>query len=805
MAKEEKSKGAKKWKGLSEHDVHERRKKYGFNEVKQEERSAFGRFLEKFVGPIPIMIEIALVLSAVMERWEDFTIIALLLCVNIGVDFAQEQKATRALAALKKTLTPRALVVRDGVVREISARELVPGDIIKLNIGDIVPADAEVLGGIDIAVDQSSMTGESLPVNKGKGDVLFASSVVVRGRMWARVTAIGAATSIGINMQLVSQAAIDERSHFQRAIVRIGVFLIVVALIMVIITFIVLFVRGTSFVETLRFALVLAIASVPVALPTVLSVTMAIGAHILAKSKAIVANFTAIEELAGTDVLCVDKTGTLTKNELSIAKPIVYGRYTERDLFIDAQLASEKENQSPIERAIAHYAAVHGYVSDARNYVIDKFIPFNPTSKVTRVRAHNREHTRNIIMCAPQILLERLQNAAVRTRVSDDIDTFARNGFRTLALGEYIDNDTLEPVGLVPLLDPPREDSARTVERVRAHHITLKMLTGDHAKIARYIAELIGIGTRVVRAKDIRIKDDGIDAKAVMRNDVFAEVAPRDKYDIVAALQSKGHIVAMTGDGVNDAPALKKADVGIAVSGASEAARTAADLILLDKGLSVIEHAIRLARTTFARMQAYATFRIAETIRVIFFISLATIFFGDVPLTAIMIILLALLNDIPVMAIAYDNAPPDSKPVRWHLPETLFIATILGVTGLISSFLLLWYTQHVLGWSLAMVQTAIFLKLDVSGHSTLYTTRTGRYHFWHKPFPSLAFFVPAFSSRIIGTIFALGGFFMAPLGWDVVVAIWLYSTVWFILNDTIKVWAYKVFHTFYGKSKVQSS
>ena len=785
--------------GLRAREVERLRARYGYNEVVQKERAALVRFVSKFTAPISVMIEVALILSAVMERWEDFTIIALLLGVNVGVDFIQEQKATKALAALKETLSPRAVVVRDGVVRTIPARELVPGDIIKLNIGDIVPADAEVLDGADIAVDQSGMTGESLPVDKQPGDVLYASSVVVRGRVWARVTAIGAATSIGTNMRLVSQATIEEESHFQRAIMRIGTFLIVVAAVMVVITFGVLFARGTTFMETLRFALVLAIASVPVALPAVLSVTMAIGAHALAKSKAIVARFTAIEELAGADTLCVDKTGTLTKNELSIAAPIVYGRYSERDLFVDALLASEKENQSPIERAIAQYAQLHHHARAAHSYTIDAFTPFNPKSKMTVVRARSAHDARRIVMCAPQVLLSHIQSAAARERVSADIDALAAQGFRTLAVGEGDPDGALEPVGLIPLLDPPRDDSAQTVSQVRRHHITLKMLTGDHAKIARYIASLVGIGTRVARAADIRIKGDGIDPHAVARHDVFAEVAPRDKYDIVSALQSRDHIVAMTGDGVNDAPALKKADVGIAVSGASASACGAADLILLDTGLSVIEHAVRLSRATFARMQSYATFRIAETIRIIFFISLATIFFGDVPLSAVMIILLALLNDIPVMAIAYDNAPPDRKPVRWHLPETLFIATLLGTTGLISSFLLLWYVHSVAGYSLAVIQTIIFLKLDVAGHSTLYTTRTGAYHFWHRPFPSPAFFLPAFSSRLIGTVLALGGFFMAPVSWQVVAAIWVYSTVWFVINDAVKVWGYKLFRHFYAR------
>ncbi|HIP50000.1 MAG TPA: HAD family hydrolase, partial [Candidatus Pacebacteria bacterium] len=282
------------------------------------------------------------------------------------------------------------------------------------------------------------------------------------------------------------------------------------------------------------------------------------------------------------------------------------------------------------------------------------------------------------------------------------------------------------------------------------------------------------------------------DASAITNADVFTEVVPSDKYHIVDILQKENHIVAMTGDGVNDAPALKKADVGIAVSGASPAARSASDIILLSDGLSVIKDAIDHARMTFLRMHSYATFRISETIRVVIFITLAILVFNYSPLSAVMIVLLSLLNDIPVMAIAYDNVPTQKRPVRWNMHSTLFIASILGVAGVISSFML-FYWLHISGYPVAIIQTIIFIKLDVAGHSTLYLTRTGRDHFWKRPFPSLKFFLPAFSSRIIGTLIAVFGIFMEPISWEMVGYIWIYATIWFFINDQIKVFGYKLF------------
>jgi len=842
-------------KGLSEEQVATKQKEFGYNEILSKKEPDWKRLVKKLWNPIPWMIEIAATLSAVLGRWDDFIIIIVLLFVNIFVDYKQESKALDALEILKEKLAKKALVLRDSKFKEIDARYLVPGDVIKLKIGDIVPADAELIKGKYLEIDQSALTGESLPINKMPGDTVYSNSIVKVGEMLAVVTSTGKQTYFGKSAALVKQAQAEEKSHFQKAVIRIGNFLILFTAILAVLIIAVSIFRGDNFFEVLEFILVLVVASIPVALPAVLSFTMAVGAVSIARRKAIVSDLPAIEELAGIDELCIDKTGTLTQNKMSISKPIVYASFTQKDLFAYAVLSSHEENKDPIERPIFEYWENHFPDHKRDIFTRQEFIPFDPVRKRTEVTVVGQGKKMIITKGAPQIIIALCGDRDIREQFLRDVRTMAEKGYRTLAVAVKHENqEKFECVGLIPLFDPPRKDSASVIREVKSKGIDIKMLTGDNHAIAVQIAGLLNIGTNILDTGELKsnsssdefvalseiiarelykklsinvskedseifgeqiseevkerlmekelpegfIKEHEADIIKFIENaNGFSQVMPADKYFIIDKLQKGGHIVAMTGDGVNDAPALKKADVGIAVSGATDAARAAADLILLSPGLSVINHAIRLARQTFERMKGYAIFRIAETMRIILFMALAIIVFDFYPITAIMIIVLALLNDIPVMMIAYDKAPIDDKPVRWNMKEVLTVATVLGLAGVTSSFLLFyWLESH--DYPLLFIQAMLFIKLDVAGHSTLYLTRTGRHHFWHKPLPSLKFFLPAFSSRIIGTLIAVYGIFMTPIGWKYAGYMWLYATIWWIFNDYIKVLTYK----FLDKDKV---
>jgi len=782
---------AETFNGLSTGEAQKMQEKFGFNSIESKSTSALLKFLKRFVNPITLMIELALVLSFIAGKTEDFYIILALLIVNVGIESWQEHKAQTALSALQKTLAPVATVLRDGAYAEIPAKELVVGDIVKISIGDIVPADVEVLEEELVQVDQATITGESLPVERSRGDTLYSSSVVQKGSFVARVVTIGSDTFIGKSATLVNKAETEEESHFQKAILGIGKFLAILAVILISIVFVVMLWQGDSLLEVINFSLVLAIASIPVALPAVLSVTMAIGASALSKHKAIVTNFKAVEELAGVDTLCVDKTGTLTKNEITINEPKAYGKFDMQTLFIFALLTSERVHKNTIELAIQSYAKTLSINEDLviDKYTIKEFIAFTPTTKTTAaILEVGGGATVEIVMGAPQIIAKQLTDTKERNDLLYDVDKLAEDGFRALAIIKK-EGGQAHLVGLMPMFDPPRDDSKTVMQKVKKYGLNIKMITGDNTAIARFVAKALSMGSRLVSTKELNTSKDTL--SLIHKTDIFTEVVPEDKYNIVAALQKEGHIVAMTGDGVNDAPALKKADIGIAVAGASPAARAAADVVLLNPGLSTIEVAIEHSRMIFARMQAYATFRIAETMRIIFFITFSILLFGFTPIPAIMIILLALLNDIPVMAMAYDNAPIAPKPTRWDLRETIIIASVLGALGLVSSFLLL-YFLYGSAVPLAIIYTIIFLKLDISGHSTLYTTRTGEHHFWNKPFPSWRFMVPAMGSRIIGSVFAYFGIFMAPISFTAVVAIWVYGTLWFFFNDWVKVRVWKL-------------
>jgi len=422
----------KKEKGLSSSEVIRLQEKYGLNEIEEKTQSELVRFLKKFIGPIPLMIEAALVLSLIAGKWEDFIIILILLGVNILVDFLQEQKANKALQALKGTLSPTATVLRDSVFSVIPAKELIPGDIVKLVIGDVSPADMLLIDDAYAHVDQSTITGESLPVEKKKGDTIYASSIIQKGAFLARVIATGHDSSIGKDAALVAQAEREEESHFQKAILGIGRFLIILSSVLIVIVFASLIIRGDSLIESVRFVLVLAVASIPVALPAVLSVTMAIGAASLAKRNAIVSNFKSIEELAGVDQLCVDKTGTLTKNEIVVSLPKVYGNFNISDLFVYGLLATDAEHKSTIEEAIHSYAQENNFMGQLTAYSVDTFVPFDPVRKMTKATVHTDTSAITIIMGAPQVIIQYIGKNSMSDSLSRDVEDFAANGFRTL-------------------------------------------------------------------------------------------------------------------------------------------------------------------------------------------------------------------------------------------------------------------------------------------------------------------------------------------------------------------------------------
>jgi H+-transporting ATPase len=643
-----------------------------------------------------------------------------------------------------------------------------------------------------LSVDQSALTGESLPVQKKSGEAAYSGSVIQQGEMVALVAATGSETYFGKTARLVSSA--KSISHFQKAVLAIGDYLIYLSLFLAAILILVMLFRGAGIFTLVQFALILLVAAIPVALPAVLSMTMAIGAVELAKRKAIVTRLEAIEEMAGMDVLCSDKTGTLTKNQLTLGNPALFCANDVQELILTASLASKEENRDAIDLAVL--AGLENPQSISM-YQQREFVPFDPVHKRTEAVIQDPDgHIFKVTKGAPQVILEicRLDSDMLE-KADASVQKFAQQGYRTLGVARSASNGDWQFLGILPLYDPPREDSMDTIQRAKEHDIQVKMVTGDNVAIAKEISSQLGLGTNIFVAQDIFQQGGGSQTlpKKVMEQvekaDGFAQVFPEHKFDIVSVMQDRGHIVGMTGDGVNDAPALKQANTGIAVSGATDAARSASDLVLTSPGLSVIVQAVEEARKIFERMNSYAIYRITETIRIMIFVVLTMIVFNFYPITTVMIILLALLNDLPIMTIAFDNTWLDPKPVRWDMHRVLMIATILGLVGVIQTFGMLVIGKIVLNLNPGQLQSLIYIKLAIAGHLTLFITRTKR-SFLSKPHPAPILLASILLTQAVAAAIVGFGILVTPIPWAYIGLVWVYCLIWMVLNDWVKLQVY---------------
>ncbi|KAI9225370.1 MAG: H(+)-ATPase [Piptocephalis tieghemiana] len=798
--------------GLTTEEAEKRFQEFGPNEIAEVKSNKILKFLSYFTGAIAYLIEIAAILSGVVQDWLDFGIIVGLLFVNALIGFIEEARAESALDALKQTLALKTRVWRNGELVEHDTACLVPGDIVVLRLGDIIPADCRLLGvGVtgeeadgELQIDQSALTGESLPVSKGKGSIAYSSSVVKQGQMLGVVTKTGSRTFIGRAANLM--AITVEQGHFQKIVNHIGNFLVVITVVIVIIIFVVKLVKahGHGVLDIIRDVLVLTVAAIPVGLPTVLSVTMAVGAKQLAKKEVIIKRLTAVEEMASISVLCSDKTGTLTLNELTFDDPYLCGSYTAEDILLYSYLASEPGAKDPIEMAVR--SAAKDQVPRLQNlprerehevpgYHVTSFTPFNPDTKLTQatVREDGEEGAVfRVAKGAPQVIISLVGgNDDAVTAVND----LARRGLRALGVaktrpgkGEGEGEEEWELIGMISLLDPPRPDSAETIQRCDKMGVEVKMITGDQMIIGKEVARRLGMNTCILDAG--KLIDPNATEEEVVRRcehaDGFAQVIPEHKYKVVELLQNKGYLVGMTGDGVNDAPALKKANVGIAVHGCTDAARSASDIVLLAPGLSTIVDGITTSRAIFQRMRSYALYRITSTIHFLIFFFII-ILVEDWSLPAILLIFIALLNDAATLVISVDNAQISEKPDKWRLGQLISLSFILGLLLTAASFAHFYIARDVIGVTDEQLHTVMYLHISSCPHFVIFSTRLQGY-FWTN-LPSFTFFLAVMGTQVFAMFISIYGVpnLTTAIGWPLGVGIIAVSLLYFVVLDFVKV------------------
>ncbi|KAG0302810.1 hypothetical protein BGZ98_007208 [Dissophora globulifera] len=808
--------------GLTASEVAERLAQFGPNELAEVKRNPLLKFLGYFTGAIAYLIEVACIISAVVKDWLDFGIILALLLVNACIGFIEESKAESALDALRQTLALKTRCWRDGHLVELDVSALVPGDVIVLRLGDIVPADGRLLGiGAtgeategDLLIDQSALTGEAFPVAKNKGKTVYSSSIVKQGQQMAVVTKTGGNTFIGRAANLISITT--EEGHFQKIINRIGNFLILITVVLVLIIMVYQLVhfhgdptgqnRG-NFLNILRKVLVLTVAAIPVGLPTVMSVTMAVGAKQLAAKKVIVKRLTAVEEMASVSVLCSDKTGTLTLNELTFDEPYLANEFTSDDILLYSYLAAEAGANDPIELAVRTAAEEQleilknrTHKHDVPGFKVTSFLPFNPSTKLTQATITNLETQSSFKVAkgAPQVIIRLVggDDDAVRA-----VNALAKRGLRALGVARTVDGnfDQWELVGMISLIDPPRPDSAETIRRCNNMGVSVKMITGDQLIIAKEVAHRLGMQRVMLDAGHLVDADKSEDeiTEHCIRADGFAQVIPEHKYRVVELLQKRGLLVGMTGDGVNDAPALKKANVGIAVHGCTDAARSAADIVLLAPGLSTIVDGLMTSRAIFQRMRSYALYRITSTVHFLMFFFIVVMVY-DWSLPADLLILICILNDLATLVISVDNAQISVHPDKWRIGQLITMSIVLGLCLTALSFAHFFFFWKHYGYAPVddhhpkeerKLESIMYLHISSAPHFVIFSTRLTGY-FWEN-LPS-----PIFAAVIIGTqIIALlmvifGGLTpKVPAGQAIVVL--CISFAYFVVLDFVKVQLFK--------------
>ena len=767
-------------KGLSSKEAQFRIAKYGQNKIRENKRVFLKKTVAMVSSPISLMLLAATLLSYLSHKTFDVYIIFFLFLFNIAIGLWHEWKTDSAVKKLNEKLAINVRVLRDGVWQNVESSLIVPDDIVKLVVGDLVPADMEIIEAENISINESVLTGESFPKEKKKGGKAFSGSFVSTGKMIGKVIATGENTYFGKTISLVEKA--DKRSELEKDTIRIARFLIIISLISVAILTAFFVIVRYPIQELLTLDLSLLIAGIPIALPTVMTLIISIGTLELAKRHVIIRRLASLEDLANVNLLLTDKTGTLTENEIIVAKIISYGDYSEKDVVIYAVHTALNPGRSPINQAIIAKSKKFGLVKGGNPI---KLIPADSKRKHATAIIHEDGETVTIAAGASQVILSLAKTTEAERKIfKDDVEQAAEKGFMSIAvaLGPSEAKGSMTLIGILLLTSPLNSDAKDIIAFLGEQGIGVKILTGDNIAITRRVVSELGLKGEVYTRDKMEYALANSDTLA--QTVAFAEVLPKDKYMLVEQ-EKKDHIVAVTGDGINDIAAIKAADVGIAVKNAVDALKGAADIVLLLPGLAVIRDALVESRKIFARLYSYSVYRISESFRLIITVLIIGLAYRSYPLIPIQLILLAFLNDVPIVTLAFDRVKAMSNPAKINVRERFSLSALFGLTGVANSLILFFFALNVLHLPLPIVQTMFFLKLTVSGHMLIYVAHTNER--WFRFLPSKQVILATFTTQIIASLLAFFGILMPSISLGFIIFIWIWSFFWMQITEVMKI------------------
>ena len=771
--------------GLSEDEAKKRLEQYGLNEIQTKKQNVLIKFLSKFIGTIPLMLYIIIAISIVLNKYIDAYIVIGLLIFNGITSFLEEYKADNTLELLKNKLSVLVKVERGGEWKTVQSKFIVPGDIIRIRLGDIAPADCKIIESDYLSVDQSMLTGESLPVDKKTNELVFSSSVVREGEATGVVISTGKNTAFGKTAELVKIA--KTRTHLEASIFRILEYLLVLDVALIAAIFIGSYFFGIQLLLVVPFSLLILLTSVPVALPAAFTVAMAYGTERLSSKNILVTKLEAIEEASTMTVICLDKTGTITKNQLSISDPIQYGKFSNVDVFRYAALASRVEDNDQIDLAIIHGAQERKI--DLKDYTVKTFRPFDPSTKTSSAVVSFNGNEITVLKGFPESVMETCKlSSNDKNKINSSIDEMASKGYRTIAVA-YKDGSKWNFVGVIPMNDKPREDSKKLIDELRSLDLNVKMLTGDNENTAKAIAKEVDIGDNILDVSALNGKSEKEIAEIITRADGFAGVYPKDKYTIVKALQDNGFHVGMTGDGVNDAPALKQAEVGIAVSNATDVAKSAADIVLTSEGIEPIVNAIKESRSIFERMITYTLKKVSRVLQTSIFLSIFFLILRFLPMRSIQLILAIFLSDIGSISLSTDNELYSNHPDTWNIKVVFLVSLMFGIVAITQVSVLAYFGLNFMKLPSAQFQTFIFLIFIASMELMTLSMRERR-SFWSS-MPSALVLSQIIVSIAIAVILSYYGILMTAISLYAILLVMIVSILFLLLMDRIKLLAFR--------------